>query len=60
MYISLNNGVVLSVFQNGRNISEIKKEVSSRIANVGTGGKLLRRDLRVITSFDYQGNEINS
>lgn len=58
MYISLNSGVVLSVFLDGRNISEIKKEVSSRIANVGTGGKLLGRDLRVIACFDYQGKEI--
>lgn len=58
MYISLSNGTVLTVFPNGRSIVEIKKEVSERIANVGTSGNLLDRNLHTMASFDYQGREI--
>lgn len=57
--ISLSNGVVLSVFVEGRSISEVIEEVRSRIKNVSIPGNLLDNDLKVVAKFDSRGDRVD-
>ncbi|UGV21658.1 hypothetical protein [Cronobacter phage EspYZU12] len=59
MFISMDNGQVLTIFNaSRRTLEDVKQEASQRIDNLKIPGKLLNDSLKVIAAFDSFGKEI--
>lgn len=59
MFISMENGQVLTIFNaSRRTLEDVKQEASQRIDNLKIPGKLLNDSLKVIAAFDSFGKEI--